>query len=177
MSLLSAQNLAKSFGADDIFSGIDLDVPRQARIALLGPNGIGKTTLLRILLGLDEPSEGLVRSAKGLNTGYLPQEAGIHANHSLWEECLKGVEGLLAQEKELARLEMEMSDPGQAQDVLERYGKLQHEFEIAGGYTYETRLRSILSGLGFKPRDYSRPLTQLSGGQRTRARLSAAAPL
>ncbi|MFN2160270.1 MAG: ribosomal protection-like ABC-F family protein [Anaerolineales bacterium] len=172
MSLLSAQNLAKSYGAKDIFSGITIEVPRQARIAILGPNGIGKTTLLRILLGLEEPSEGLVQSAKGLNAGYLPQEAGFQADHSLWEECLKAVKGLLEQEAELARLEKEMSQPDLAQDALEKYGKLQQTFEIAGGYTYETRMRSVLSGLGFAERDYSRPLTQLSGGQRTRARLA-----
>ena len=73
MSLLTTQNLAKSFGPVDIFEGITLSVPRHARIAIVGPNGVGKTTLLRILAGEEEPTSGSVHRAKGLRMGYLPQ--------------------------------------------------------------------------------------------------------
>ncbi|HZD58126.1 MAG TPA: ATP-binding cassette domain-containing protein, partial [Anaerolineales bacterium] len=94
MSLINASNLAKSFGPDDIFFNISLSVPYAARIAIVGPNGVGKTTLLRILIGLDEPSEGIVNRARDLTIGYLPQEARLAATHSLWEECLSAFEHL-----------------------------------------------------------------------------------
>ncbi|MFU8771177.1 MAG: ATP-binding cassette domain-containing protein, partial [Anaerolineales bacterium] len=172
MSLLTASDLSKSFGADDIFSGLSLSVPNQARIALVGANGIGKTTLLRILIGLDEPSSGSVHRARGLTIGYLPQEANLTAEHTLWQECLTVFKDLQAQEAELSRLEATMTDPQRAELVMERYGTLQQDFEHRGGYTYETRIRQTLSGLGFDINDFHRPLWQLSGGQRTRALLA-----
>ncbi len=172
MSLLTASNLSKSFGPIDIFSGISLSIPPRARIAIVGPNGIGKTTLLRILLGLEEPSSGQVTQARNISISYLPQEAGLNGGHTLWEECLKPLEDLLQLETLLSQLEASMSDPEQAEAAIERYGKLQPEFELLGGYTYETRIRQTLSGLGFDENDFNRPITQLSGGQRTRAVLA-----
>jgi ATP-binding cassette subfamily F protein 3 len=172
MSILSASNLEKSFGPDDIFSSISLSIPHGARIAIVGPNGIGKTTLLRILVGLDEPTAGSVQRSRGLSIGYLPQEAVLTAEHSLWEECLAAFDDLRRQEIELAQLEAAMSDPDQTQEALTRYGVLQEAFEFQGGYTYETLIRQVLTGLGFSSRDYERPLNQLSGGQRTRALLA-----
>jgi len=172
MALLTATDLAKSFGSNDIFSSISLSVPQAARIAIVGPNGVGKTTLLRILLGLEEPGAGTIRKARRLSVGYLPQEATLTGGHNLWEDCLKAFEGLTELENELARLEGAMGDPHLADAALERYAKLQPEFEQRGGYTYETRIRQTLSGLGFEASDYDRPLNQLSGGQRTRAALA-----
>jgi ATP-binding cassette subfamily F protein 3 len=172
MSILTAFNLAKSFGPDDIFSGISLSIPRGARIAIVGPNGIGKTTLLRILVGLEEPSEGVVSRARGLTIGYLPQEAVLSAKHSLWDECLTAFKELRQQESELRQLEVTMADPDRSDEALARYGTLQEAFELQGGYTYETRIRQVLSGLGFDTQDHNRPLSQLSGGQRTRALLA-----
>ena len=172
MSILTASNLAKSFGPDDIFSGVSLSIPRGARIAIVGPNGIGKTTLLRILVGLDEPSEGNVFRVRGLSIGYLPQEAVLTAGHSLWDECLTAFKDLRLQEAELVQLEAAMGDPDRSQEALTRYGALQETFEFHGGYTYETRIRQVLSGLGFDAQDLRRPLNQLSGGQRTRALLA-----
>ena len=172
MSLLTVTNLAKSYGPTDIFSGISLTIPHGARFAIVGPNGIGKTTLLRLLIGLEEPAAGTLQRARGLSVGYLPQEAGLTGTHTLWEECLRAVADLRAQEAELARLEAVMSDPQKAEEVLVRYGQLQEAFERRGGYTYETRIRQTLTGLGFDPGDYNRPIPQLSGGQRTRALLA-----
>ncbi|MFL7891789.1 MAG: ribosomal protection-like ABC-F family protein [Anaerolineales bacterium] len=172
MPLLTASNLSKSFGPDDIFSGISLSIPKGARIAIVGPNGIGKTTLLRILIGLDEPSEGSLNLTRNLSIGYLPQEAVLTAEHSLWQECLTAFEELRQMETELAQLEAAMSVPDLAQDALERYGKLQESFDLQGGYTYENRISQVLTGLGFTSEDYDRPMNQLSGGQRTRALLA-----
>jgi len=172
MPLITAINLGKSFGANDIFSGISLSVPHQARIAIIGPNGIGKTTLLRILAKEEEPSRGQVSQAKNITIGHLSQEAGFDSPYTLWEECLLPFELLRERETELQQLESAMADPEQAARALEKYGRLQAEFEHEGGYTYILRIQQVLSGLGFTPDEYQAPLRRLSGGERTRALLA-----
>ncbi len=105
--------------------------------------------------------------------GYLPQEATFeNTAGTLWHACLEAFNELRARQKELVRLEEAMSDPDQAEAALEAYGRLQHEFELQGGYTYENRIRQALTGLGFSRSTSSAPSTQLSGGQRTRALLA-----
>src|SRR4030042_2178493 len=120
MSLVTAVNLSKSFGASDIFSGISLSVPHLARIAIIGPNGIGKTTLLRILAKEEEPSAGEVSQARYLSIGHLAQEAGLESPRTLWEECLLPFAQLREKEAELQRLEHAMSDASQVDKVLEK---------------------------------------------------------
>ena len=172
MSLITAVNLSKSFGANDIFSGVSLSIPHQARIAIVGPNGIGKTTLLRILAKQEEPSTGEVSQARNLSIGHLTQEAGFDSPHSLWEECLLPFAKLRELEAELQRLEIAMADTDQIDRVIERYGRLQAEFEHKGGYTYIHRIQQVLSGLGFTPDEFQAPVSRLSGGERTRALLA-----
>jgi ATP-binding cassette, subfamily F, member 3 len=172
MSLISATQLSKSFGVLDLFSDLTFSVPNRARIAIVGPNGIGKTTLLRILAGLEMPSNGQVHRARNLRQGYLPQEAVLDSDLTLWEECLSVFASLRQMEAELAELEQRMGDPSQAEEALERYGTLQAEFDHRGGYTYPIQIRQVLSGLGFDEADYAMPLVHLSGGQRTRAVLA-----
>jgi ATP-binding cassette subfamily F protein 3 len=172
MSVLTAQNLGKSFGPVDIFEDLTFAVPRRARIAIVGPNGVGKTTLLRILAGVEEPTRGSVHRARGLSIGYLPQEAVTVREGTLWSYCLMAFEALLAQADELKALERDMQNPDCPPDVLQRYGTVLSRFEHGGGYTYANRIQQTLSGLGFAETDYQRPLTQLSGGQRTRAVLA-----
>ena len=172
MSLITATSLSKSFGAFDLFSGISFTVPKGARMALVGPNGVGKTTLLRILIGEDEASSGTVATAKGVRIGYLPQEADFEMDGTLWESCEAIFSHFKSTQEELHRLEALMADPVQASDVMRRYGKLQHQFEERGGYTYPTRIRQVLTGLGFDEADHTLRLEHLSGGQRTRAFLA-----
>jgi ATP-binding cassette subfamily F protein 3 len=172
MSLITAKNLAKSFGANDIFSGISLSIPHHARIAIVGPNGIGKTTLLRILAKEEEPSAGTVNQAKNLSIGHLSQEAGLESPHTLWEESLLPFEQLREKEAELQRLEQELSTLKHTEQVLDKYGRLQAEFDLQGGYTYMVRIQQVLSGLGFREDEYHYPISRLSGGERTRALLA-----
>ena len=172
MSILTATNLAKSFGANDIFSDVSLSIPQHARIGLVGANGVGKTTLLRILLGEESPSEGQVHCAQGLRVGYLPQEAIQTTERTLWQECLLPFEHLIKLQSDLAHLADEMSRETDDPTLLEKYGNLQAKFERQEGYTFETRIRQVLSGLGFTALDYGRPLIQFSGGERTRAVLA-----
>lgn len=172
MPLLTTERLGKSFGAIDLFSNISVSLPEKARIGLVGPNGVGKTTLLRIIIGEEDASRGSVFRARGLRMGYLPQESDLDGEQTLWQECLQPFEALLRTQKELHRLEEAMSKADAADELLDSYGLLQHEFETSGGYLYETRIRQTLTGLGFSKTDISRPLSQLSGGQRTRALLA-----
>ena len=169
MSLITVTNLSKSFGPVDLFSGISFAVPNGARLALVGPNGCGKTTLLRILVGLDEPSGGTSSRAKAVRIGYLPQEAEFEMDGTVWEACISVFSDLIARQAELEKLEAEMSVPEKSEQALVRYGSLQHEFERRGGYNYPTRIKQVLTGLGFSTDDYHLPLAHLSGGQRTRA--------
>lgn len=175
MSLLATTDLCKSYGAQDILKAVTVAIPHQARIALVGANGIGKTTLLRLLAGLEAPDRGRVQRARGLRIGFLPQEVALEAalmEMSLWEACLGAFADLRRQESELALLEAEMADPRRTADVLARYGPLQEAFERAGGYAYRARIQQVLRGLGFAEADFSRPLRQLSGGEQTRAVLA-----
>ncbi len=173
MSLITASNLTKSFGAVDIFRDLSLTVPPRGRVAIVGPNGVGKTSLLRILTGEDLPNSGSVLRAKNMRMGYLPQEATfIDSDNTLWQECLAAFEDVREMEEEMARLETEMSDPARADAAIERYGRLQARFEHRGGYTYTNRIEQVLSGLGFEMIEFQDPLGHLSGGQRTRALLA-----
>ncbi len=172
MSLITANHLAKSFGAKDVFFGVSLSIPPDSRIALVGANGVGKTTLLRILISEEEPSAGSIQRARKLKIGYLPQEATLESEKTLWEECLTALSSLQNMEKELRELEAAMSDSARRHSAMERYGSLLEDFERMGGFNYETRTRQTLSGLGFSTQDFHRPLAQLSGGERTRALLA-----
>ncbi|MFL7812602.1 MAG: ribosomal protection-like ABC-F family protein [Anaerolineales bacterium] len=172
MSLITTQGLAKSYGPVDIFSGLNLTIPPDARIALVGENGIGKTTLLNLLANLENPSDGKILRANQLKIGYLPQNGKLSSDLTLWEEILGALESLRSMERELQDLEAQMSKPdGSGSELVARYGALQAAFEAQGGYTYESRVKGVLAGLGFKNEDFQMPVSHLSGGQRTRALL------
>ena len=172
MSLISVSSLSKSFGAEDLFSGVTFTVAKGARLAIVGPNGIGKTTLLRILVGQEEASSGSITRAKSLRVGYLSQEADFALEGVLWDVCLEPFADLIRMQEELEKLEAEMSDPLTRDQALVRYGSVQHEFERLGGYMYPIKIKQVLTGLGFDEPDYHMSLDHLSGGQRTRAHLA-----
>ncbi|MBA4384559.1 MAG: ABC transporter ATP-binding protein [Anaerolinea sp.] len=172
MPLLSATNLSKSFGALDIFSELSFSVPHRSRIGLVGPNGVGKSTLLRILVGEDEASGGTVNRARNGVLGYLPQEAVLQSDRCLWDEILTVFQPLLEMQKEVHHLETQLAGHHSSEELLAQYGALQTKFDHLGGYTYETQVRMTLTGLGFSRADEQRPVPQLSGGQRTRAMLA-----
>ena len=172
MSLITASSLSKSFGADDLFAGVSFSVAKGARMALVGPNGIGKTTLLRILIGVEEASGGQVTRTRGLRIGYLSQEADFELHGVLWDVCLEPFAELIRMAGELEKLEAEMADPAKREQALGRYGAVQHEFDRRGGYVYQIRIKQVLTGLGFAEPDFHMSLDHLSGGQRTRAHLA-----
>lgn len=170
MSLLTANNLSKSFGADEIFDDVSVSIPQGAKIALVGPNGAGKTTLINVLVGLESPSEGTIQIARGTRVGYLPQRPELKGEQTVHDEMLSAFEELRQKEAELTALAGQLVDSDE--ELLERYGRQQRAFEEAGGYTYETRIDQVLQGLGFSKENYKQPLNQLSGGQMTRVLLA-----
>jgi len=174
MSILTASKVGKSFGAEQIFDHVTVDIAHGARIALVGPNGAGKTTLLNILIRKDEPTEGSVGHARSLTIGFLPQRPELHGSRTIWEEMMTAFASIRRMESDLADLATRMGDTAAPdhEATVERYGELQERFEAAGGYTFETQIRQVLSGLGFGPNDYDTLISQLSGGQKTRAFLA-----
>jgi ATP-binding cassette subfamily F protein 3 len=174
MSLVSANHLGKSYGAQDVFANVSLAIPHQAKIALVGPNGSGKTTLLRLIADLEPPTTGVIHRARSARIAYLPQQADrfFDDDSSLWQAMRDVFADLLAQAAELERLEAAMADSPASDEVLQRYGQTLGAFERAGGYTYEHRIEQVLAGLGFRKDDFRRPIGQLSGGQKTRALLA-----
>jgi ATP-binding cassette subfamily F protein 3 len=172
MSLLTANSLAKSYGAQDVFWDVSLQISRGDKVALIGPNGHGKSTLLQLLAGLDTPTAGRVHRARGLRIGWLPQHPDLPGERPLYDEMLAVFADLQAQQAELRELEQAMADPARREGALARYGQAQTHFEMAGGYTYESRIRRVLGGLGFREEEHQRPISHLSGGQKTRALLA-----
>lgn len=169
MSLVTGEALGKYYGAQDVFWDISLRIEDGDKIALTGPNGVGKSTLLRIISELEEPSAGQVHRKRGLRIGFLAQETEPVGQGTLWEEMERAFVHLERLEKELRRLERRMATE---RAPLRRYSALLEQFERKGGYTYEARIRQVLAGLGFAEGDFHRPLNEFSGGEGTRTRLA-----
>jgi ATP-binding cassette, subfamily F, member 3 len=172
MSIVSARQLGKYYGAQDVFAGLDFDIARGDKIALVGPNGAGKTTLLRILLGIEEASQGRVTRARGLQIGYLPQNAEFPSEQTLYQEMLGEFASLRRQQQALLDLAEEIAQADDPTELLARYANAEQRFELEGGYEYPITIQRVLSGLGFNEEMYGWPIRVLSGGQITRALLA-----
>ena len=175
MSILTAENLGLSFGAFDLFRGISFSVANNGKIGLIGPNGIGKTSLVLILCGINQPTTGRVHIARGRRIGYLRQEAVdafADRDNTVYAEMLMVFADLRTREARLNALEAEMADGTCSESLLQEYGDLQEKFEQAGGYEYDLRIQQTLQGLGLGKKYWHSPLSHLSGGQKTRALLA-----
>jgi ATP-binding cassette subfamily F protein 3 len=177
MSVLTAINLSQRYGFVDVFTGLSASVPQGAKIGLVGPNGVGKTTLLKLMCGIEEPAWGEVRVAKGVRVGYLRQEAMDafeHDANSVHEEMLTAFANVHAIEKRMREIEDAMAgDDASSHDaLLSEYGELQEQFAHLGGYDIETTIAQTLIGLGFTKANWNTQVQHLSGGQKTRALLA-----
>ncbi|MCE5258496.1 MAG: ABC-F family ATP-binding cassette domain-containing protein [Chloroflexi bacterium] len=172
MSILIGQQLTRYYGSQDLFRDLDFVIARGDKTGLVGPNGSGKTSLLRLLLGLDEPDGGSVHRARGLRIGYLPQKPVLNSQRTLYSEMESVFSELIAQQSALYELADAMATADDSSILLEQYAAAEQRFDAAGGYAYEARIKHILGGMGFGPQTYDWPISYLSGGQVTRALLA-----
>lgn len=178
MILLQVQQVARYFGADTLFENVSLDVSDNSRIALVGRNGVGKSTLLKMIIGNESPDAGQITKKKGLTIGYLAQNTGLESDKTIYAEMLSVFERLQIMEKNLHEMEAEIANPGADHSssaysqLLNQYDQLLHDFEEQNGYGYEAEVRSVLHGFHFEQEDYDRKISSLSGGQKTRLALA-----
>ena len=178
MILLQVQQVARYFGADTLFENVSLDVSDNSRIALVGRNGVGKSTLLKMIIGNESPDAGQITKKKGLIIGYLAQNTGLESDKTIYAEMLSVFERLQIMEKNLHEMEAKIADPGADHSssaysqLLNQYDQLLHDFEEQNGYGYEAEVRSVLHGFHFEQEDYDRKISSLSGGQKTRLALA-----
>lgn len=175
MAILTLSNVGQSFGAFDLFSSISGSIQKGGKVGLVGPNGIGKTTLLRIIAGTENASAGDIRLAKGVRIGYLQQEAMqafSKKENTIYEEMLTVFADVRRAELRLKEMEEAMESGAFSDALFEEYSHEQALFESGGGYDYEVRIGRVLTGLGFAKAVWDQPLAILSGGQKTRALLA-----
>ena len=172
MIILSAQHIAKSFGVNAVLRDVSLTVQQGDRIGLVGVNGCGKSTLMRILAGLDAQDGGEISLVRGLRVGYLAQQNMVTSGETVWNELQKVYEQVFAMEKKLRELEDEMAhahtDVQRFAQLSADYDRLTQRFEEEDGYSWKSMVSGVLNGLGFKPAQYDQCVDSLSGGEQTR---------
>ena len=173
MTIVQIDSLAHSFGAQELFAPFSAQIAHGDRIALIGDNGTGKSTLLAILAGELRPGSGKVRTGSGTRVGYLHQTARLHGAETLVEAMDIPFAELRTIERTLRHLEHDLAAGG-GQEAEARYDHLLHEFRDRGGYEVDARIRAVLAGVGFPQSAFSRPIEQLSGGESARAALARA---
>ncbi|MRS11488.1 MAG: ABC transporter ATP-binding protein [Actinobacteria bacterium] len=172
--IITADHVTKTIGERVLFADAFLRVGARDRVALVGANGTGKTTLLEVLAGNQEPDSGSVSRAKGATVGYLRQEAIEMRGRAVLEEVLSEASGIRGLEHRIRMLgdELASASPEETEVLLAEYGRLQERFEHLGGYAVESEARAVLTGLGFKERDLARDVGELSGGWLMRVALA-----
>ncbi|HSI72893.1 MAG TPA: ABC-F family ATP-binding cassette domain-containing protein [Fimbriimonas sp.] len=166
--LLSVANVSKSFGVDRILEGVSFRVDAREKVALVGRNGTGKTTLLRIITGQYEPDTGSVQIARGAKIGYLRQEQQVDVGRTVLEEAQASVEHQLELKQRLEELETKMEIEEASPEDLEEYALLHEHFLDAEGYSVETDVKVVLQRMGFTEDEFDKATSMLSGGERTR---------
>ncbi len=171
--ILSCQNISKAFNEVSILSNVSFHIEDYEKAAIVGINGAGKTTLLRILVGELTPDSGVVSLSKGKTLGYLAQNQDVDSTKTLYEELLSAKEDLILMEEKIRQMELSMKQAkdSELESLMETYSRLTHSFEISGGYSYKSEITGVLKGLGFEEEDFSKQISILSGGQKTRVAL------
>lgn len=164
--MISLSKLSKNYGNKILFEDISLNINQGEKIGLIGPNGTGKSTLFSMILGETEPSLGSVQVNKNIRIGHLPQESSFKSEHTVLTELIEGDQEITRLKKEKESLE-ERLEAGSV-----KYGEILHTLESLGYFDLEYRAKKILMGLGFKERDFNRPLIQMSGGWQMRTLLA-----
>src|SRR5712664_2168043 len=174
--MIQLSGAGKRYGHKLLFENADWLITPESRIGLVGANGTGKSTILKILAGLESLDYGSISRAKGISAGYLPQDGLTLSGRSIFAECMSVFAGLHAMEKEMESLTHSMSELDHTSaayaDVADRYQKLEHEFRARDGYTLEAEVGKVLTGLGFHRDDWNRNTEEFSGGWQMRIALA-----
>ena len=174
--MIQLNSAGKRYGHKLLFEGADLLITPRDRVGLVGANGTGKSTLLKILAGEETLDYGNVSVAKGISTGYLPQDGLALSGSTVFEECLSVFSRLRGMETELEQLTAKMAEldhtSAEYDEVAERYHRTEHEFRTHDGYAIEAQVGTVLSGLGFRPEDWNRQTDEFSGGWQIRIALA-----
>ena len=171
MAILSVRNLAMSFVERKLFENVSFEVEQKDKIGFIGANGVGKTTIFKILSGITEPTFGSVVMAKEAVVGYMEQHSCNVPDRNIYDELLSIFDNLILQERELEELPVLIDleeDEAERDKLIEKHLQMQEDFERNGGLTYRSRTRSALLGLGFSENDFEMETGKLSGGQRSK---------
>ncbi len=171
--ILSVNNISKSFQEVSILKNVSFHIEDYEKAAIVGINGAGKTTLLRIIIGELAADEGLVTVAKDKTVGYLSQQEAVSGENTIYQELLLVKQDILDMEQQLHTLELQMKTAAgdRLSGLMESYASLTHAYEAANGYACRSELTGVLKGLGFTQADFDKPVSTLSGGQKTRVAL------
>ncbi len=174
-TILSVFGLSKTYITEEIFADVSFQLAEREHVALVGVNGAGKSTILRIIAGLEHPNSGGTVLAQGTRITYLPQEAHFTSANTLREEARLAFAPVLEMGERMREIEHALADAGDDLDaLLTEYDRLQTRFEAGGGWDVEHRTDEVLHGLGFTAAQFDEPVEQLSGGQKTRVALAKA---
>ncbi len=174
MILLQINKLEKSYDGEVIFSDVDFEVKTGERIAIVGRNGAGKTTLMKIIAGVESYDEGNISKGKQVTMGYLTQQMTLDSNDTVMNEMKKPFKDVINIEDKMKTLTDWLSihadeyDKDIYKEKLSQYEALSNQYELMDGYNYESKIKTVLTGLDFKESDFDRQIQSFSGGQKTR---------
>lgn len=166
--VLSIQNVTKEYDGERLFEPLSLSVKEKERMAIIGPNGTGKSTLLKMILREIEPDSGSIVLSKNLSIGYLSQDVIENPEHTLYEEALTVFKDILSEEKKLEELAIKIADNPFDEESLKSYSAKESSFQAHGGYEYKYKIALILNMFNFKKEDYERKISSFSGGEKSR---------
>lgn len=167
MNLLRINNLNKTFGGNVLFDNISLEINKDEKVALIGRNGVGKTTLVKMILNEITPDSGEIFIFKQAKIGYLSQKIIESEENTMLEECLSVFKDIVKVEEELKVLAKNLETDA-SETSLKRYSDKEHEYHVKGGYEYHTKIEMLLSKFGFNKSQYDRKIESFSGGEKTR---------
>ena len=172
--ILSCQNLSKTFVDHTVIRQTSFQVEDNDKVAIVGINGAGKSTLLKMIVGQLSPDTGTVAFAKDKTYGYLAQQDGSDSSNTIYEELLSVKQELVDLEEDMRQLEFDMkhASGSELEDLMKLYTSKTHAFESKDGYKYRSELVGVLKGLGFAEEEFSKQISTLSGGQKTRVSLA-----
>ncbi|MCQ4725938.1 ABC-F family ATP-binding cassette domain-containing protein [Anaerotignum faecicola] len=171
--ILACKDVSKAFGIDTILEKVTFNLEEKEKAAVVGVNGAGKTTLFKIITGETSKDGGEIYIKKNAEIGYLKQNAVIEGEKTIYEETVSVFEKIIEDERTLREMETEMAglSGAELEKHMQEYSALQHSFEERDGYSYKSRTRGVLKGLGFTQEEFDKPVCRLSGGQKTRVYL------